>query len=120
MSFINFTPHAIVVRTEGGDVSIPPSGIIIRLFSAVPELVFREDGIEIFSSSFLPDYPIIGLEDARASLKSGDREIISLAVAVASFELQGFGWVRPRTGPTDNPIRDEKVQIVAITRFVLV
>ena len=126
MSFINFTPHAIVVTTTGeSTLSIEPSGLVLRVESNRGELSLIREGVVIYSPSRSGE--VIGLDEAYKMCKEEEKlGIVSLAVANAleanaAGELEDFGYfVRPGTGPDDEAIRDERGHIVCVTRFIQV
>ena len=127
MSFINFTPHAIVVMLSSGSgigidrVTIEPSGIVLRVDSFPGEVCQNIGGVVIYSPSTTGD--IVGLDEAYKMCKESNKlGIVSLAVANA-LEANGTGldcFVRPGTGPDDEAIRNEKGHIVCVTRFIQV
>jgi len=48
MALVNLTPHPIVVRTDGGDVTIPPSGQVARVTSQQTLAGYIDlDGVQI-------------------------------------------------------------------------
>jgi len=113
MALINLTPHPIVVRTDGVDITIPASGQIARVTSR-QELTSHIDiyGIEIpvqrttFGQveglpDFVPDTVYIVSSLVLGALKGSRPDVVA-----------------PDTGPT--AIRNDNGQIVAVTRFQVI
>ena len=108
---VNLTPHAIVVNGH----TFPPCGIVARVEQTVSELLetVEVNGVQIpiYSTGKLHD--VVGLPTPDGET----RYIVSLAVGEA---LKGTGrhdLLTPGTGPHDSPVRDERGQIVAVTRL---
>lgn len=111
ISFINLTPHAIVVRSaDGTDRTFPPCGKVARVETSETP-VDPIDGI-----------PVIFRETGRLIIPEGIPQngesyliVSSMCLDAASTRQRGFA-VAPDTGAT--AIRNEKGHIVAVTRFV--
>lgn len=109
---INLTPHDIVVRDEAGnDTRIPKSGEIARVpttpggradIAGVPCAVFAADTIG-------------GVEGLPAPAE-GTLYLVSGLVGAALVGKRDDLLV-PGTAPADNPVRNEKGWIVAVTRL---
>jgi len=106
MSIINLTPHKIVVRLNGRDITIPPSGQVARVATNA-ELVAEVDGIPVYRTVF-------GAVEGLPEPKDGIVLITSTIVAQAAVRLGRTDVVSPDTGPT--AIRQDG-QIVAVTRL---
>ena len=108
MEFVNLTPHDIHVRVGNEEKVIPASGKVARV--AVDQKVVGEvDGVPVVSNSYgkvenLPDY-------------TDDETIYIVSSMVLQAVHQRADVVAPDTGST--AIRNEKGQIVAVTRFVI-
>ena len=104
---LNLTPHAITVRApDGADHTFPPSGVVARV--ATTETVIGA-------------CPMTGAPIVRRTLgepvglpPAGTPCIVSAMVAGACPGRAGV--FAPDSGPT--AIRDERGQIVAVTRLV--
>ena len=110
MNLINLTPHAIVLRTSGGDIAIAPSGTVARVTST-PGAVHEVAGIPCP----VVDPPTFGEVTGIPGAIGGTIYIVSGMVLAACSRADVFG---PGTGPTDGAIRDEGGRIVAVTRLI--
>ncbi len=108
MKIINLTPHDIVVRTSEGDTIFPKSGEVARVSTSAKEEGWI-NGITVVSTSF---GEIEGLP-ARAD---GMIYIVS-AMVLSALAGKRSDVLAPDTGAT--AIRNEKGQIVAVTRFTI-
>jgi hypothetical protein len=106
MSIINLTPHAINVRLNGRDITIPPSGQVARVASS-SALVAEVDGIPVYRTVF-------GEIEGLPAPQDGIVLVTSTIVAQAAARLGRTDVVSPDTGPT--AIRQDG-QIVAVTRL---
>lgn len=106
MELSNLTPHEIVVRLDGRDIKIPPSGQVARV-TASAELVGEVDGIPVYRTVF---GPVDGLPEP----EEGIVLITSTIVAQAAARAGRTDVVSPDTGPT--AIREDG-RIVAVTRL---
>lgn len=110
-SFVNLTPHDITVRSaDGPDRTFPPSGKVARVETSEAP-VDPIDGI-----------PVIFRETGRLVLPEGIPQngesyliVSSMCLDAASIRQRAF-CVAPDTGAT--AIRNDKGQVVAVTRFV--
>ena len=104
---INLTPHAIVVRTPQGDVTLPPSGTIARVAMA-EEIIgtCAETGATVIRR--VPG-EVVGLPE------DGTPCIVS-AMVLAALPSGTPNVYAPDTGAT--AIRNEAGHIVAVTRLV--
>jgi hypothetical protein len=106
VSFVNLTPHAIVIRlVDGTDLTFPPSGKVARVDEA-PNFVNGEiGGIPIISRTVFGE--VIDLPEP----VEGIGYIVSGLVAGVVYRADVFA---PATGPKDGAIRNDKGQIVAV------
>ena len=114
-SFVNLTPHAIVLRSsDGKETTIPPSGIVARV-SAIEEsrpdiqgipAIHRRWGPVNFGIELAADHIYLVSSLVLSGLESHSAMIPSHAVIAA-----------PDTG--DTAIRHDKGQIKAVTRLVM-
>lgn len=105
---INLTPHAITIRTDTGDLTVPPSGTVARVET-------REEPVQpvTVNGSSVPTIcrklgSVTGLPDDGTT-----------PVLVSSMVLSALEW-RPNTyAPDTGPscIRDDAGHIVAVTRL---
>jgi len=107
MNFINCTPHRIVLQTISKQINFEASGIIPRVETNYSEVEVIED-IPFVS---VKKGKVVGLPDC----KDNTVYIVSGLVfdTVSSFRID---VIAPDTGET--AIRNEKGQIVAVTRFL--
>lgn len=107
--FINLTPHEIIVRTDAGDIKIPPSGKIARVEEFTTCASGEIEGIPFrVGMSTTP----VGIPDR----EDGKVYIVSRMVLDAMYFYRDDVFA-PDTGP-ESVIRNEKGQIVAVRRFV--
>lgn len=110
MNIINLTPHAIVLRTGDGDITIAPSGTVARVTST-PGATHEVAGIPCP----VVDPPTFGEVTGIPDAAPGTVYIVSGMVLSATSRADVFG---PGTGPTDGAIRDDAGRIVAVTRLI--
>lgn len=103
--FKNLTPHAITLRTESGDITIPPSGTIARVSTKETE-VGTIAGLKVVSRQF---GEVTGLPD------DGTPCIVS-SMVLSALPAGTPGVYAPDTGPT--AIRNDAGHVVAVTRLV--
>lgn len=109
MNFVNLTPHAITVRTPDGDKVFSPSGTVARVGSMPGALLDTIDGVPCYSAPVWGD--VTGLPDPA----DGVAYIVSGLVASRVSRPDVYS---PATGPTDGAIRDDRGQIIAVTRLI--
>lgn len=128
MRLINMTPHPVVLRDGAGvDTTIPSSGRATA--HAIPGPVENIEGIPVpvFGANKFGE--IQGLPADGLPAK-GALYLVSAVVGAAAAALvkaTGPGQyphvlehlVVPGTGPADDPVRDEKGQVVAVKRLYL-
>ena len=102
---LNLTPHAITIRAEDGtETVIPPSGTVARV-STTEEVVGEINGVPVVRRVF---GQVTGLpEDDTPCVVS------SLVLSAVPGRPNTYA---PDTGPT--AVRDERGQVVAVTRLV--
>lgn len=113
MKVFNMTPHPVTVRVGEEEITYEPCGKVFRLVE-IDEPYGRDvDGVPVIRRSFavsITDFPELDDPDAVV--------IVSLP---ALMGLKGVHVralvVAPDTG--SGAIRDEKGQIVAVTRFIV-
>ena len=110
MDFINRTPHAIVIRTDNGDITLEPTGVVARVVTKEYTVGTVEGGIPIVKRIFGEVQGIDDLPDDAICIVS------SLVLEAAKAKGVSYNLYAPDTGPT--AVRDEKGQIVAVTRLI--
>ncbi len=105
MAILNLTPHAITLRrSDGSEVVFPPSGTVARVTTR--EVVKGEvDGVPVVRTEY---GAVEGLPE------EGTPCLVSAIVRMAVPGRRGV--YSPDTGPT--AIRDERGQVVAVTRLI--
>ena len=107
--FVNLTPHSVTILREGREpLTIPSSGVVrvgttsLRVYTVESIPCVRQEYSEI---DRLPD-PV-----------PGTMYIVSL---IALQAIEGRSDVcAPATGPNDGAVRDDRGQIVAVTKLVV-
>jgi hypothetical protein len=111
MKVINLTPHAIVIRTDEREITIPPSGKVARVAVATTNRGSQDiDGVLV---------PVVAQEYGCVEGLPEDKDefdacIVSYLVLSRCAGMKGI--YAPDTGPT--AVRDEKGQIAAVTRLI--
>ena len=110
--FVNLTPHQIEIRAGfGGEcrIVVPPTKPAARVSSTSAPLPVVE-GVPVVTS------PQWGEVEGLPAPETGVRYIVSaIVLARCAGRKDVFA---PATGPGDGAIRDEKGQIVAVTKLV--
>lgn len=103
---LNLTPHAITIRrADGSEVTFPPSGTVARVNTV-------ELGIGTFEG-----VPVI-VRTTGAATGLPEEGVACLVSAMVLAAVPGrAGVYAPDSGPT--AIRDERGQVVAVTRLVV-
>ena len=104
---LNLTPHAIVIATANGDITIEPSGTVARVDSN--DVVIGKcsvTGVDIIERAFGEVY----------GLPNDDDTICIVSAMVLSAVPNRKNTFAPDTGAT--AIRNEKGHIVKVTRLV--
>jgi len=111
MRIINLMPHAIVLRSENGETTVAPSGEVARV-STTPGVVIQPEGFPCAVASATVYGDLEGLPLPQTG-------VIYLVSALVLARCHGrtdvFG---PGTGPSDGAIRNEKGQVIAVTRLI--
>lgn len=109
-NLVNLTPHAITIRPdEGGEITIPPSGIVARVETITRPLdVIEMDGVRV---------PITLSEYGKVTGIPDDEEGFYIVSAVVRAALHGedAGIFSPDTGPD---AYRENGQVVAVRRLL--
>ena len=108
MEIINLTPHDIVVRTAEGDTIFPKSGEVARVSTASKD-AGSVNGITVVKTVF---GAVEGIPE-----QEGDTVYIVSAMVLSALAGTRGDVVAPDTGNT--AVRNEKGQIVAVTRFTI-
>lgn len=109
MEFINLTPHPLVIRTQDGERTIAPSGVVARVSTTPGERLPDADGVELYTA------PRWGEVEGLPDPAPGTIYIVSALVAARAGREDVYS---PGTGPADEPVRDDHGRIVAVTRLV--
>jgi len=117
LRLVNLTPHAISLADAEGAIlaTIEPSGTVARVDQASGlDMGQRAAGCPVYSA---PAYgPVVGLPPE--AFAAGE-EVLYIVSSMVAVQCQGRrDVVAPGTGPTDNPLRNEAGQIVAVRRLI--
>ena len=106
---INLTPHAIVVRVDGGDITFPPSGKVARI---------KEKNVPPTRSQIF-GFPVAGKTafEAVVDLPEPEEGKIFIVSGMVAAQVNRADVFSPATGPEDGAIRNEKGHIVAVTKL---
>lgn len=102
---LNLTPHAITLRTPQGDVTLPPSGTVARV-TMTDVIVGAAAGLPVIRRT----------PGAVTGLPTDGAPCIVSSMVLAALPAGTPGVYAPDTGAT--AIRDERGQVVAVTRLV--
>lgn len=104
---INLTPHPITIRrTDGAEVTIPPSGMVARVTTVETVIgTCPETGVPIVARTY---------GEVRGLPEEGTPCLVSALVLAAVPGRKGV--FAPDTGAT--AVRDDRGQIIAVTRLV--
>lgn len=115
-NFVNLTPHPITFKFNNESITFQPSGKVARIISnGASQHDVVTDGIII-------SYVNPGIESLVDLPEPQDNTFYIVSSLVLNY-LRSIGShrkdvVAPGTGPKDGAIRDEKGNIVAITKFI--
>lgn len=118
MRFVNLTPHAIVIRTSTGDVTVAASGQVARVATGTRDAqpVALANGMlvpcQVKTTGAVTGLPKYGDEPDAVYLVSG----MVLAALRESCTARD-DVAAPATGPDDGAIRDDAGRIIAVTRL---
>jgi hypothetical protein len=110
MNIINLTPHPIVLRApDGTDTVVPPSAAVARV-QATPGALETLPGLPVPIAR--PDTfgAVEGLPDPAP-------DTVFIVSAMVGGRIGRPDVFTPGTGPADSPVRNDKGQIVAVTRL---
>lgn len=110
--FLNLTPHAIVLRADGEDVTVPPSGHVARVETCDRHVSTEGTG----TGGYIPVY--VRQFGAIAGLPAPRRDTICLVstIVLGAVPAGRYDVMAPDTGPT--AVRDGDGRIVAVTRLI--
>jgi hypothetical protein len=108
-TLVNLTPHPVVLRRNGIDVTIPPNGTVCRVASTPGVLVDDTGPVPIYGSPEWGD--VEGLPPPHAST-------VYIVSGLVAGRVDRRDVVSPGTGPADGAIRDTDGRIVAVTRLI--
>jgi hypothetical protein len=112
MKMVNCTPHALTLRAhDGTDTVLAPSGMVPRVTST-PGSPTQVDGCPV------PVYTA----DTLGEVEGLPAPEPGVMYVVSGMVLQALAGSRPDvcapgTGPQDHPVRNDKGQVVAVTRL---
>ena len=109
MNIKNLTPHPITLRNANEDTADPPEGTVARV-NATPGTLQDIEGLPVPVASTDSFGAVEGIPEP----EQGTFFIVS---AMVGAHVQRADVLTPGTGPKDNPIRNEKGHIVAVTRL---
>lgn len=112
MNIVNLTPHALTLRTPQGEREFPPMSTAARVMYATrPEASLR-DGIPLP----ILEHPTAGRVIGLPAPANDTIYLVSLIVLpLCAGRTDVFA---PATGPGEGAIRDDRGQVVAVTRLV--
>jgi hypothetical protein len=110
MKLINLTPHTInIITPQGENLSLPSAGVA-RVASQPGTALDFGAGIPVFSA------PTWG---AVEGLPEPEHDTLYVVSALVAGQVKGRpDVVSPGTGPNDGAVRNDKGQIVAVTRLI--
>lgn len=112
MNLINLTPHPIVlIQADGTQVTIPKSGQVARVSATPGQAVGSLGGVPLFSATSYG--PVEGLPPPKADT------VYIVSGLVLSRCIGRSDVVGPGTGPQDGAVRNEKGEIIGVTRLIL-
>jgi hypothetical protein len=107
----NLTPHSIVLRgTDGLETTVMPSGQVARVASVPGRPIGQAGGVPVFAA------PTWGAVEGLPAPVADTLYLVSALVAARCTGRKDV--VSPGTGPQDGAIRDERGQVVAVTRLI--
>jgi hypothetical protein len=102
--FLNLTPHSIVIRTNDNEMTIPASGMVVRV-SMDDQLVDNIHGVPVISRT---TSKVVGIPET-------DKAVIVSAMVLSAVPNRPNTFA-PDTGAT--AIRNDEGHIEAVTRLV--
>ena len=115
VKFINLTPHNIVLRGAGGDITLPASGKVLRVSTQKGALLHNALGIMMWEKDTSDDVVVVDTATKAVTPFVAQTKTIMVVSGMVGSALSGTPgiWV-PATAPSDNPFRNEKGHIVAV------
>jgi len=108
VSFVNLTPHAIVMRgSDGVDVTIAPSGAVARVSELQTVAVRMFNGIPVLARTGFG--PVLDLPQPQEGV------VFVVSGMVLEKVIGREDVIAPATGPSDGAVRNEKGHIIAVT-----
>ncbi len=120
MKLINCTPHAIVVHTEGGVITLPPSGAVARLVGGpTPDVRSLKTGEgHAIRVSLPPSYESV---EGVPPFAPDSAIVVSAMVGAQAPTLLGEKWKGLVYGPDTGAdcVRNDKGHIVGVKGLIL-
>jgi hypothetical protein len=111
-TYLNMTPHIIVLDNGGDSRIFPPCGQVARVITAEPSPLPPEDGVPVFL------FDSTGRVEGLPTPSQGTVYIVSLFVGTHPSVKGRRDVIFPRTGPNDGAIRNDKGHVMAVRRFL--
>lgn len=110
MRIVNLTPHDIVLKTDAGEMTFPPSGIVARVS------VTATEAPPVRTSSQIA-IPCIRQECGEVTGLPPERVATFFLVSRKVYEAE---WLRNDllAPDTEDCVRDEKGQVLSVRRFI--
>lgn len=106
VSFVNLTPHPIVIRrADGTDTTFVPSGKVARVDETANSIVGDIEGIPVLAKSQFTQ--VIDLPEP-------EEGVVFIVSGLVAGQVSRNDVFSPATGPKDDAIRNEKGHIVAV------
>lgn len=113
MRLVNCTPHGVCLRAaDGTETTIEPSGTVARV-STIPGTLESVPGVPVPIAQATVFGGVEGLPEAREGVL-----LIVSALVLSALKGSRPDLVGPGTGPNDGAIRNDRGQVVAVTRLV--
>lgn len=108
---INLTPHNInLITSTGEELTIPASGEIARVSTNSGVNVGELNGVALYSATSFGEIE---------GLPAPQKDTVYIVSGLVGSQVEGRDdVVVPGTGPQDEPVRNEKGHIVAVTRLI--
>jgi hypothetical protein len=122
---VNLTTHIVTIRTPDGDFEFAPDprgpARIVEEAITVPPALYRvDDFAKVGDTWSVRAYPV-GIPVSVSGLPApepGVAFIVSRMVLDSPLVSGRGDLVAPGTGPKDEPVRDERDQVIAVTRLL--
>ena len=113
---LNLTPHVIVlIRPDGSEITIPPSGIIARVTTTEHAVGNRRVHNSAFPAVRREFGPVIGLPEGRVHCIVSALVLSAIESRPADYPHRTF-YFAPNTGPTAR--RNEAGQVTGVYSLV--